>query len=651
MKSLQTNLSNISDIKVGTYVLSYDHILKKQVVNRVLTVWENFAEDNNQMKIVTTEDTILCTKNHKIWTKNRGWKSAINLTLNDILLSSSNNDISITEINCEYERISEIFYDLEVDDSRCYYVGENDPFLVHNSVTVFVPVWNYEIESIIVLKNNRGTDDTRVRHMDYCIQLSELFYKRFMNNENITLFSNDDTPGLYESFGSDKFDELYLHYETSDVRKKVIPMQKLFLDLVEERSSTARIYIMNIDHANTHSGYGEQVYMSNLCIEVIQPARPLQFIDDTGIHKYRVLAPISNFSKLYDLTYNNKFLEHYQIENIGKIVGDDYVINDGSEFVVDVKIIDKEPPNISSCILGAISWEGFSDDMGKNYTIMKRLCTLEIESLNAIIDLQKYSIPSTEIATKCGRYLGVGIAGYATFAAKMGYDYNNPKLWEITHRLAEMQMYCLLLASNELAKQVGECQWFYKTKYALGILPIDTYKKTVDDIVPNTLYMDWEGLRKSIKEHGLRNSAFAACMPVQSSSVISNSTNGLELPRTPLTIIKSKNRYLRQIIKDFSQLEDTYTYAYDQDWNVGYINNCAVIQKFFDQSISANTYYSPVWYNGNVPITILVQHILYAYKMGLKTLYYQNTDDCRDEFENDTPACTIDDKDCESCKL
>jgi ribonucleoside-diphosphate reductase alpha chain len=320
-------------------------------------------------------------------------------------------------------------------------------------------------------------------------------------------------------------------------------------------------------------------------------------------------------------------------DQLFRILQDGDAVLDNEILVENVSIIDREPPNISSCILGAISWDKLSGDMDKNFIILKRLCMLEIESLNNIIDLQEYKIPSTEIATRCGRYLGVGINGFATFAARLGLTYNDPELWQITHDIAEMQMFLLMSASNKLAKDVGECQWFYKTKYANGILPIDTYKKAVDEIVPNALKMDWEGLRKSIYMYGLRNSAFAAVMPVQSSSVISNSTNGIELPRSPLTIIKSKNGLLRQIVKDFDKLEDNYTYAWEKPTNKGYINICAVIQKFFDQSISANAYYDPSWYGGTVPISVMTEDILYAYKMGLKTLYYCNTNDNRDDME------------------
>ena len=302
--------------------------------------------------------------------------------------------------------------------------------------------------------------------------------------------------------------------------------------------------------------------------------------------------------------------------------------------VDDVKIIDRLPPGITSCVLGAISWDKLSDNMEDNFIKMNRWCNLEIRSLNQIIDLQEYNIPSTEIATKSARYLGVGINGYATFAARLGLSYNDSNLWKITHDIAEMQMFCLLYASNQLAKEVGECKWFYKTKYAKGILPIDHYKSTVDSIVPNNLNMNWEGLRESIELYGLRNSAFSAVMPVQSSSVISNSTNGIELPRSPLQIIKSKNRLIRQIVKDFKKLEDNYEYCWEKSTNKGYINICAVIQKFFDQSISANLYYDPKWFDDQtIPMGIMIGDILYAYKMGVKTLYYQNSNDNRDDME------------------
>ena len=465
------------------------------------------------------------------------------------------------------------------------------------SATVHFPIWHQEIEDILVLKNNKGTEDNRVRKLDYSIQLSKLFYERFIQNGEITLFSPHDVPGLYNSFGTDRFDELYIQYEKdSSVPRKTVGAQELILNLLKERAETGRIYIMNIDHCNTHSSFKDKVEMSNLCQEITLPTYPLQHIDDrTG--------------------------------------------------------------EIALCILSAVNVGQIRSDKE-----LEDLCDLAVRGLEELIDYQEYPVTAAEVATKARRSLGIGFIGLAHYLAKLGYSYGSQEAWNAVHGLSESFQYYLLKSSNQLAKEKGHCEYFGRTKYADGILPIDTYKKDVDEITSEALQHDWEGLRESINTHGLRHSTLSAQMPSESSSVVSNATNGIEPPRDYLSIKKSKKGPLKQIVPSYTTLKNNYTLLWEMSDNTGYINIVSVMQKFFDQAISGNWSYNPENYpNNEVPVSQMANDLLTTYKYGWKTSYYQNTHDMKsDEVEEDkSPNLNsllneleqVEEGECESCAV
>ena len=467
------------------------------------------------------------------------------------------------------------------------------------SATVHFPIWHQEIGDIIVLKNNKGSEDNRVRKLDYSIQLSKLFYERFINNQDITLFSPHEVPELYEAWGTPEFDDLYLKAERKlSVKKKKVNAQELFFNILKERAETGRIYIMNIDHCNTHSSFKDRVTMSNLCQEITLPTDPLQHIDGEG--------------------------------------------------------------EIALCILSAIN-VGLINKRDE----LEPLCDLAVRSLEEIIDHQNYPIVAAEKSTKARRSLGIGYIGLAHYLAKKGYKFDQKLAWRQVDKLTEAFQYYLLKASNEVAKEKGACEYFNRTKYSDGILPIDTYKKEVDEIVNNrTFTYDWEWLRKEIKEHGLRHSTLSAQMPSESSSVVSNATNGIEPPRDYLSIKKSKKGPLKQIVPDYKRLKNNYTLLWDMKSNEGYINVVSVMQKYFDQAISGNWSYNPENYEDNqVPVSTMAQDLLTTYKYGWKTSYYQNTYDAKKDVDEpqhnidyetpveDTPKEVEDEEACESCTI
>ena len=433
------------------------------------------------------------------------------------------------------------------------------------SATVHFPIWHQEIEDIIVLKNNKGTEDNRVRKLDYSIQISQLFYQRFLNNEDITLFSPHNVPGLYDAFGTKEFDEMYEKYErATSVPKTKIPARELFTDILKERAETGRIYIMNIDHCNTHSSFLDKVNMSNLCQEITLPTDPLTHIDGDG--------------------------------------------------------------EIALCILSAINVGTIKLEELSN------LCDLAVRGLEELIDFQEYPVEAAKRSTKARRSLGIGYIGLAHFLAKNKVSYADPEAHRLVHELTEKFQYELLCASNQIASEKGACEYFNKTKYAKGILPIDTYKKDVDDITPNKLLCEWDKLRTRIKVHGLRHSTLTAQMPSESSSVVSNATNGVEPPRDYLSVKKSKKGTLKQVVPQYSILKNFYTLLWDMEDNDGYIKTLAVMQKFFDQAISGNWSYNPENYpNGEVPVSVLAGDMLKTFKYGWKTSYYQNTMDGKTE--------------------
>ena len=467
------------------------------------------------------------------------------------------------------------------------------------SATTHFPFWHQEIQDILVLKNNKGTEDNRVRKLDYSIQFNLTMYERLLSGGDITLFSPHDVPGLYEAYFGDPatFKELYEKYErATSIKKTKIPALELFSAFIKERAETGRMYVMNVDHCNTHSSFKDAIYMSNLCQEITLPTTPLTHIDDP----------------------------------------------DGE---------------IALCILSAIN-VGLIKDLGD----LEELCELAVRALEEIIDYQNYPILAAEKSTKARRSLGVGYIGLAHFLAKNHVQYNDPKAWKLVHDLSEAFQFYLLKASNKLAQERGACEYFHRTKYSDGILPIDTYKKDVDTIVEHKLNYDWDSLRNDIKEHGLRHSTLSAQMPSESSSVVSNATNGIEPPRGYLSVKKSKKGPLKQIVPQYQTLKNHYTLLWEMPNNTGYINTVAVMQKFFDQGISGNWSYNPTNFENNeVPMSVMLQDLLTTYKLGWKTSYYQNTYDYKtdpSELEDDVPLealapseMDLEGDDCEACNI
>lgn len=462
------------------------------------------------------------------------------------------------------------------------------------AATLFYPMWHLEVESLLVLKNNRGVEGNRVRHMDYGVQLNRLMYQRLIKGQDITLFSPSDVPGLYDAFfaDQDEFERLYNKYEQDDsIRQKRVKAVELFSLMMQERASTGRIYIQNVDHCNTHSPFDPQiapVRQSNLCLEIALPTKPLDDVNDENGEI--ALCTLSAFN------------------------------------------------------LGAI--ESLDD--------LEELATLAVRALDALLDYQDYPIKAAHRGAMGRRTLGIGVINYAYYLAKNGVRYSDGSANNLTHKTFEAIQYYLLKASNRLAQEQGACPWFNETTYSQGILPIDTYKKDLDVICQEPLHYDWETLRKEIKETGLRNSTLSALMPSETSSQISNATNGIEPPRGHISIKASKDGILRQVVPEYERLKNDYELLWEMPNNDGYLQLVGLMQKFIDQSISANTNYDPTRFpGGKVPMKQLLKDLLTTYKFGVKTLYYQNTRDGAEDVQEDLLPAKGGDDDCESgaCKI
>ena len=459
------------------------------------------------------------------------------------------------------------------------------------AATLFYPIWHFEVESLLVLKNNRGVEENRVRHLDYGVQLNKLMYERMIKNGNITLFSPSDVPGLYDAFFEDqeRFEQLYVKYEADDsIRKKVIKAVDLFSMMMQERASTGRIYIQNVDHCNTHSPFNPKkapVRQSNLCLEIALPTKPLKEIND---------------------------------------------------------------PNgeIALCTLAA-----FNLGAVENLDELEELSDLIVRALDSLLSYQDYPVIAAEKASLSRRTLGVGVINYAYYLAKNGVKYSDGSANGLTHKAFEAIQYWLLKASNKLAKEQGACEAFEDTTYAQGILPIDSYKKDVDKFCDEPLHYDWEALRKDILADGLRNSTLTALMPSETSSQISNATNGIEPPRGYISVKQSKDGILKQVVPEFEKLKSQYELLWRIPDNTGYLQLVGIMQKFVDQAISANTNYDPSRFPGSkVPMQQLLKDLLTAYRNGVKTLYYHNT---RDGMEDPQKDVQKEDDDCAggACKI
>ena len=466
------------------------------------------------------------------------------------------------------------------------------------AATVYLPIWHYEFEDLVVLKNNKGTEENRVRHMDYAFQLNKLMYERLITGGNITFFDPNDVPGLYESFFDDqeKFQELYEKYERAySIRKKTLPALEVFSHLLQERKDTGRIYIMNVDHANDHGAFDPKlapIRMSNLCCEIDLPTSPLESYDDhTG--------------------------------------------------------------EISLCTLSAINW-GLINETNE----FEKYCDLAVRALDELLDYQHYPIAAAESGTKNRRPLGVGIINLAYFLAKRGLKYDE-SAFEIVDEYAEAWSYYLIKASANLAKEKGEIPLKKHTKYARGEFPNDTYKSAIDNLIEHKVRLPWEDLRKQVLETGTRNSTLMALMPAETSAQISNSTNGIEPPRALVSYKQSKDGVMAQVVPGYHHLKNKYDLLWDQKSPDGYLKICAILQKYIDQGISVNTSYNPEHYEDNkIPMSTMITDLVTAYKYGLKQLYYFNTYDGAGEMTDsetyhsyDSEDAKVEDDDCDSCKI
>lgn len=460
------------------------------------------------------------------------------------------------------------------------------------AATLHYPFWHYEVEDLLVLKNNKGTEDNRIRHLDYSVQFNKVMYERLLSGGNITLFSPHDVPDLYDTFFADvdKFRELYEKYERSTkIRKKTIPAIDLFSAFMQERKDTGRIYFQNVDHCNDHGSFIKElapIKMSNLCQEITLPTTPLKDIND-------------------------------------------------------------ESGEISLCTLAAINWGKI-----RKPSDFEKPCTLAVRALDALLDYQSYPVRAAEVGTRNRRPLGVGIINFAYWLARNGTTYTSPNL-ALVHEYAEAWSYYLIKASVDLAEEFGSCPLDSQTRYAYGQMPIDTYKKEVDELVAPDYKMPWSILSNRALSSGIRNSTLMALMPAETSAQISNSTNGIEPPRALVSIKQSKDGVLKQVVPEINRLKNKYELLWDQKSPEGYIKIMAVLQKFIDQSISTNTSYNPKFYeDGKIPMSEMLGHLLMMYKYGIKTGYYFNTNDGAGEIEvNDLQPGITDDESCDSCTI
>jgi len=562
--------NNIQDIKVG------DVVLAQFGIEKVLETFSPTIKKEDQHKIsLSNGDFFICSSYHRMMINNK-WTLIRDAKSGDIVTSLTDNcEIVLNEVVGKHD---EMFYDLHVDNDHSYYIkGGKQYYLSHNSANINIPWWHYEIEDVLVLKNNAGTDDNRVRKLDYTIQFDKLFYERLIKNEDITLFSPNEAEGLYEAFGNNEdFKKLYEKYERSKTirLKKKINTRKLAEIFAKERLETGRIYSMNIDNCNEHGSWNAPVKMTNLCVEILHYTKPIKSIDD-------------------------------------------------------------KEGEIGICILSALNLLELNSDKD-----IEDACRVAVHSLESIIDYQDYPVLAGETFTKNRRSLGIGITNFAGFLAKNKMKYDDPNTLQFVHQLMEKIQYHLLNESCELAKTRGFCAGFKDTKYAQGLLPIDWYKKTVDELVKPEYTMDWEGLREKIKKYGLRHSTLTAIMPCESSSVIQNSTNGIEPVRNLMSYKKAKNGILKQLVPNYASRKNYYTLAWELKDNNAIINISAVLQKFIDMGISTNLYYNYANYpEGNIPLSVLIKDQIYGYKYGVKNFYYCNTPDGDSERGEKNGGC------------
>jgi ribonucleoside-diphosphate reductase alpha chain len=460
----------------------------------------------------------------------------------------------------------------------------------NGSATLYYPIWHLEVEDLLVLKNNKGTEDNRIRQMDYGVQFNKVMYERLLSGGNITLFSPSDVPGLYDAFFADteEFRRLYTQAEANPaVRKKTVKASELFSQFAQERKDTGRIYLQNVDHANSHSPFDPAVApikQSNLCAEIDLPTKPLIDVNDSN-------------------------------------------------------------GEIALCTLSAINW-----GMIHNPEDFAKPCELAVRGLDALLSCQHYPVPAAKRSTDLYRPLGVGIVNFAYWLAKHGYTYTNSSCLPAVDEYMEAMSYYLIKTSVELAQEQGPCEGWQNLRYAKGIVPVDTRKSEVDELVPYVERMPWAELRARAATVGIRNATLMAIMPSETSSQVGNSTNGIEPVRSLISVKQSKHGVLKQVVPEFRKLKNKYELLWNQASPEGYLKICAVLQKWVDQGISVNTSYNPAFYpDEKIPMSELLKHILMFYRYGGKQLYYNNTHDGQGEIN--VEKITEPASECESCVI
>jgi ribonucleoside-diphosphate reductase alpha chain len=580
---MKTKKIKLSDLKVGDKIKSLCPVTNKIVYKSVTNVWNTLVQKENQVQLIFQNGSIInCSVDHPIMilTDNGiNEKYPLDLTIDDDVIVSNGTTTNIKAINLDQANDTK-YIDISVEDTSIFFAssGVNEEMiLTHNcsqggvrkgSATLNYPIWHHDFESLVVLKNNRGTEDNRARHVDYCVHLNKLFIERLISGGEITFFSPDVKNGeLYELFYKDQkaFKKLYEKLEQDDsIRKKVKPALEVFSTLLTERAQTGRIYLFNTDHVNSHSNYKSLIYMTNLCTEVNIPTFPLE--------------------------------------------------KDGSG-------------EIALCTLAAFN-VGAIEDLNE----YEELSELIVEALDNLLDYQDYPLEAARVGGQDRRALGVGIINYAHWLAKNGARYSDGSGNDMTHQLFETISFYLHKASIKLAKERGACKLYDETKYSDGILLIDTYKKEIDDKVTVGLEHDWESLREDLKKYGIRNSSLMTLMPAETSSAVTNSTNGIEPPRKYVQYKDSKDGIIKQVLPDIKNLFADYELAWEIKDNTGYLTLTGIMQKFVDQAISVNSYYNPINYEGGkVPLQVLIKDLITWYSLGNKTAYYHNTNDGNDE--------------------
>lgn len=611
---VKTKKIQIKDLAAGMKIKTKNE--QGEVVFKTVTdKWATVVKTEDQVRLEFENGVVLnCSVNHPImvWRESGSFsqKNPKELTGDDRVLTETGFTRLLV---ADFEQQNNTGYiDITVEDTHTFFASANKEgpmVLTHNSqggirnasCTVYFPIWHYQFDDLIVLKNNQGTDETRVRHLDYAVVLSAFFWRRFKNKENITFFDPNEVPDLYEAFYQDTalFEELYVKYEKrKDLRTKTISAEEVFKGgLLKERTDTGRIYLMFTDNVQRQGSFDPKhhvIYQSNLCAEIVLPSKPFKRLDD-------------------------------------------------------------DEGRISLCTLGSINWGAF-----RNPEDMRRTARILHRSLNNILDYQDFLSIQSKLSNEEIRPLGIGVTNLAYWHAKRGLQYGESDSLAEIKSWIEHQAFYLTEASVELAQERGKCVDSDKTRYGQGIFPWELRAPGVNELTsfkPDP-ELGWKDLRVKMKDHGVRNATLMAIAPVESSSVVINSTNGIEMPMSLISIKESKAGSFIQVVPEYHKLKSKYQLMWDQTDCIGYLKTSAVLAAYVDQSISANTFYSPKHFKDKkIPVTLIAKNLMLAHKLGLKTLYYSLLEKQGSKHSNDVIETTMEpidfeiEEDCAACKL